>query len=599
MKNKQYSRMAMIGHFLKGSWHFLLLSMVFAFLVSILELYIPQIIKALVDNLIGTEPLTEGSVMSKLAQMAGGVDYLREHLGLVAGAVAVMALFIAVFRYGSNQCSNIGAQKLQEKMREDLFEHLQTLPFSWYSKNKTGDIIQRCTSDVSRVSNFVATQLFAVFRIVILIAMSLFFMFRMDVRLTLIACVTIPIIILYSLFFHRKFETEFEKCDTNEGILSSIAQENLTGVRVVRAFGREEYERERFEKQNNFYTGLWINLMKLMGLFWGIGDLISGLQVMMVLVLGTVYCVGGTLTAGTLVAFISYNSMLIWPVRSLGRIISEMSKSGVSLDRLRYIMNAESEEDAPDALTPDLRGDIVFDHVSFAYDQSVPILDDVSVTIPQGTTLGILGSTGSGKTTLVQLLNRLYELPEGSGDITIGGVNTRQIQHRYLRKNIGMVLQEPFLFSRTLGENIKITNPNMGDEAMTRAAQIACIHDSITGFTNGYETMVGERGVTLSGGQKQRTAIARMLTQNAPIMVFDDSLSAVDAKTDVAIRTQLKENLGDATTIIISHRISTLMDADQILVLHDGKVVENGTPAELLTHEDGTFRRIYNLQTSL
>ena len=321
---------------------------------------------------------------------------------------------------------------------------------------------------------------------------------------------------------------------------------------------------------------------------------------LLVLVLGSVMCVNGTLTAGELIAFITYNSMMIWPVRQLGRVISEMSKAGVSIDRIRYIMNSEPEQDRPDAVSSEtaqqaLRGDIEFDHVSFGYDSEKEILHDISFRIKAGTTLGILGSTGSGKSTLMHLLDRLYDLPEGSGRISIGGVDIRDMKAADLRRGIGMVLQEPFLFSRTISENIGIIDRNIPEEDIRRAADIACVDETISEFTNGYDTMVGERGVTLSGGQKQRTAIARMLTQKAPIMVFDDSLSAVDAETDARIRSRLAQLLGTATVILISHRVTTLMQADQIIVMEKGRITESGTPEELRT-SGGLYQRISELQ---
>ena len=387
------------------------------------------------------------------------------------------------------------------------------------------------------------------------------------------------------------------KCDENEGVLSTIAQENLTGVRVVRAFGREEYEKERFEKQNELYTNAWIKLCRYLSLFWGSGDLISGAQVMLIVILGAVFCVRGEMTAGEYIAFISYNAMLTWPVRTLGRMISEMSKAGVSIDRIRYIMNSPPERDKPGAGAPDMRGDIEFDNVTFSYG-GAPVLDRVSFTVPGGTTFGILGGTGSGKSTLMHLLDRLYELPPENGRITVGGADIADMKGGWLRSNIGMVLQEPFLFSRTIAENIGITRRDMGLADIRRAASIACLDEAITEFTDGYDTIVGERGVTLSGGQKQRAAIARMLARQTPIMVFDDSLSAVDAETDAKIRRELQKHLGASTVILISHRVTTLMQAGRILVLDKGRIAELGSHEELMK-KGGIYHRIYDMQMSL
>lgn len=597
-QKERFTRWGMVKYFMHGCTRFFIFSIVASFLVTILEMLIPQIIRSTVDSVIGDKPFAFPAVVNGWISDIGGAPYLRTHLWVISITIIVMALFVALFRYATNQLNSIAAERLQQNMRDKLFAHLQELPFRWYMQNKTGDIMQRCTSDVERVRIFIAEQMVSVVRIVIMMILSLFFMFSMDARLGAAAAATIPVIMAYSGFFFSRIGRHFKECDDNEGVLSTIAQENLTGVRVVRAFGREDYERKRFEKQNVYYTGLWVDLMKLMSYFWGAGDLITGIQVVLVLTMGSVFCVHGSLTTGEFIAFLSYNGMLIWPVRQLGRMISEMSKAGVSIDRIRYIMNSPVEEDVPDAKEPDMHQDIHFDHVTFGYEENVPVVKDVSFTVKAGTTFGILGSTGSGKSTLMHLLDRLYDLPEGSGTIRIGDTDIRDIKAKYLRSNIGMVLQEPFLFSRTIGQNIGIIDRDMPMDQIRTAARLASIDEAIGSFKNGYDTMVGERGVTLSGGQKQRTAIARMLTQKAPIMVFDDSLSAVDAETDAKIRSALNRHLKDSTVILIAHRVTTLMNADQIMVMDKGKIVEMGTPDQLMA-KGGVYKRIYDMQLTM
>lgn len=598
-----YTRVSLILDFLRGSIKYFVISILSALCVTGLDMLSPQLIRTTVDGILGDNELKLPEFLMNRIASVGGVGYLRDRLWLIGGLLVIMALFSVAFRYLFMLFNAKGAESLVETMRNRLFSHIQRLPFSWHMQNQTGDIIQRCTSDVDMVKNFVSEQLTSVFRIVILIILSLFFMFSMNPRLTLVALASIPIIIAYSAYFHSKIGRQFMICDENEGILSTIAQENLTGVRVVRAFGREKYEKDRFEKQNNIYTNLWIKLCGFMALFWGAGDLISGLQVMLIVILGAVFCVRGSMTAGEFIAFISYNAMLTWPVRSLGRMISEMSKAGVSIERIRYIMNSDAEQDKPEAElagegTPEMRGDIEFHNVSFSYGDA-PILSDISFKIPQGTTFGILGGTGSGKSTLMHLLNRLYDLPKENGRITIGGVDIADMKGSWVRSHIGMVLQESFLFSRTIAENIGITRRGMSLSDIRWAASIACVDEAISEFSKGYDTVVGERGVTLSGGQKQRTAIARMLTQRTPIMVFDDSLSAVDSETDAKIRQALKRNLGDSTVILISHRVTTLMQAECILVLDKGRVAELGSHEELIKKKDGIYRRIYDMQMTL
>lgn len=593
----RYTTLSLVWDFLSGSRSFFFVSILAALSVNLFDMLSPQIIRVTIDSVIGDQELKLPAVVVEAVEHGAGLSYLKSHLWLAGAAIVFLAAGSAVFRYINQYFNSKGAERFAKTMRSRLFSHIQRLPFSWHMKNQTGDIIQRCTSDVDTIKNFISEQLTAVFRIFIMIGLSLFFMFSMNRTLTLVALVFIPVILGYSWAFHSRIQERFTKCDENEGILSAIAQENLTGIRVVRAFGRENFEKERFEKQNNIYTNEWMRLCLVLSLFWGTGDLVSGLQIMLVVVLGSYLCVKGQMTAGEFIAFVSYNTMLVWPVRSLGRTISEMSKAGVSVERIRYIMNSETEQDKPDAVTPDMAGDIEFNHVSFAYGRE-SVLSDVSFRIPKGTTFGILGSTGSGKSTLMHLLNRLYDLPKENGSITIGGVDLADMKGEWVRQHIGMVLQEPFLFSRTISENIGITKEPVTLTEIRQAAAVACMDETITDFARGYDTLVGERGVTLSGGQKQRTAIARMLMQKTPVMVFDDSLSAVDAKTDARIREALKNELAGTTVILIAHRVTTLMQADCIMVLDQGKVAEMGSHQELM-EKNGIYRKIYDIQMTL
>ena len=598
MKKERFdSRLSMVMYFLKGSIGYFVLFIFFACLVSLLDLINPKIISYTVDTVLGDETGKLPGVIDHMLASLGGEAWLKNNLWAVALAVMVVAVAGALCRYFFQYLNGVGSEKLVHNMRNRLFDHILHLPFSWHSENRTGDIIQRCTSDVETIRMFLSEQLTHLFRVVVLIGMALYFMFNMNVQLSLVVVAFIPLIVGYSLYFHTKIGDQFEKVDIEEGKLSAIAQENLTGVRVVRAFGKEAYERSRFKKQNAYYTDFWVRLMKLMSAFWTSSDLVSYLQLLAVMVYGTVLCVNGEITVGTFIAFNSYTAMLMWPIRSLGRTIANMSKAGISIDRLRYIMNAECEDDHGTVTDVNMHGDIVFDHVSYQYENgSKDILQDVSFTVKGGTTIGILGGTGSGKSTLMYLLDRLYELPYGNGTITIDGVDIRDIPLSYLRENIGMVLQEPYLFSRTLEENIAIAGRNADHSDVLRASAAAALDHAVSHFKDGYQTFVGERGVTLSGGQKQRTAIAQMLVRNAPIMIFDDSLSAVDAETDAKIRNALKQSTGDSTVILIAHRITTLMNADLIVVLEDGKVAEMGNHAQLM-ERNGIYRKIHDLQS--
>ena len=594
MKNEKKAKIKLLWDFLKGSKRYFLLAILSAAVTALADMLNPQIIRAAVDNAIGGKEADFPGFVMELAEKCGGFSYLGQHLWILALAVIVVAAFQVISQFAFRVSNTTAAETLVKTMRDRLFGHIQHLPFSWHMKNRTGDIIQRCTSDIDTMKNFLSEQLTSIFRILILLVMSISFMLSMHVNLTLLALIPMPAVILYSMYFHGRIHKGWEECDENEGKLSAMAQENLTGVRVVRAFGLERAEIDKFQGQNNYYTSLWVKMAKVLSRFWCTSDMLSGIQIMLVVIFGAVFCIQGTLLEGEYIAFISYNAMLVWPIRQLGRMISELSKAGVSIDRVFYIMNSPLEQDEPDAVCAPMDGDIAFENVSFAYENAPEILHNISFTMKAGTTRGILGGTGSGKSTMMLLLDKLYPLENGR--ITIGGTDIRTIQTAHLRKNIGMVLQEPFLFSRTIQENIGITAPDASLDAIREAARSASLDETVMNFVQGYNTMVGERGVTLSGGQKQRAAIARMLTRDVPIMIFDDSLSAVDTQTDAKIRQAISQKFGKASIILISHRITTLSAADQIIVLDRGRIAEMGTH-ETLKSAGGIYQKIYETQS--
>ncbi|MDR1668776.1 MAG: ABC transporter ATP-binding protein/permease [Oscillospiraceae bacterium] len=557
----------------------------------------PQIIRLTVDNVIDDKAWQLPGFIVRFIDSVGGRGMLRANIwicGLATGTAALLAgLSNVVRRYFTMETG----EHLAQRLRDTLYAHIQTLPYEWHVKAQTGDIIQRSTSDVETIRRFYADHLIEMFRMAVQVILAAVLMFMMDTTMALLSMTLIPLLFLFSAFFFRAVAKQFKKADESEGILTATVQENLTGVRVVRAFGRERFEVDRFTERNRSYTNLWERIGRLLAMYWSISDAISALQFAIVTAAGIIRCASGDLTVGTFITFNTYAGMMIWPVRALGRNLSELSKASVSAARIRDIY-AAAPESSGDGLTPDIRGEIVFDGVSFQYDEKTPILRDVSFSVRPGETLAILGGTGSGKSTLVHLICRLYDLPEGSGRITVDGINIKEIDRAHLRRNVGLVLQEPFLFSKTIRRNIAASRPEAELETVREAASVAYVSDAIEAFGDGYETMVGERGVTLSGGQKQRVAIARMLIAQTPIMIFDDSLSAVDTETDARIRAALKTRTKKATAIIISHRTSTLMQADRILVLRDGAVEEMGTHEELMA-AGGSYRRIFDLQGEL
>lgn len=578
MKNR---KIQLTLRFFKGAKRYFIVAVIASFITTVFNSLTPQIFRFTIDSVL------EGDKY----------PYLAEHLWVIAGVLVGVAMLSGAAMFFSRFFTARAGENFAENMRNALYAHVQRLPSAWHDKNQTGDIIQRCTSDVEVIRNFVVTQLLEVFRTVFLIGVSFAMMWSMNRKLSGIVLLFVPVIVAYSAIFYRLIARRFTDADEAEGELSTVVQENATGVRVVRAFGREQYEMEHFRKKNDAFAKLWIRLGTLSGLYWGIGDLITGLQVITVIVVGALEAVNGYISVGEFIAFASYNTALVWPVRGLGRILSDMSKAGVSFERVDYIIKAEEEAYGRKEEAPLSDFDISFSNVSFAYEEGQKVLSDVSFHISQGKIFGILGGTGSGKSTVTQLLARFYELKEGEGSISLGGQDIREIPLEILRRNVAMVLQEPFLYSRTIRENIAASNPDATFEEIRNAAKIACVDETIMSFPDGYDTLVGERGVTLSGGQRQRVAIARMLLQKAPVLIFDDSLSAVDAETDSLIRKALSVHMKGSTVILISHRITTLMAADEIMVLKQGRAEEMGTHSELIA-KNGIYRKIYDIQMS-
>ncbi|MBR0134765.1 MAG: ABC transporter ATP-binding protein, partial [Clostridia bacterium] len=527
----------------------------------------------------------------------GGREYLLDHLYLMALALLAVTAINALSTFMRRSFIADAGETMAKNMRDDLYAHLANVPFDYFKHVSTGDLVQRCTSDVDTIKRFIQNQLLEIIRTVLMIVIAAVIMLRIDPLLTLWSVILMPVLTLSSFIYFKAVKKSFSDADEAEGRLSAAIQENLTGVRVVRAFGQQKRELDEFTEKNADFRDKALRVNDLMAYFWSSSDAVGYLQIMISLCVGVLFAINGKISIGELLVFVSYTGMLTWPVRQLGRILADLGKASVSLGRIDEIMSAPVETEPGRALTPEICGNVEFRSVGFKYeDGTAPVLEDISFTAHRGETVAILGSTGSGKSSLVQLLQRLYTATEG--EILIDGVNINDIERHHLRKSIGIVLQEPFLYSRTIMENIRMVDPEASEEQVFEAARIASIHDVVTGFENGYETIVGERGVTLSGGQKQRVAIARMLMQNAPIIILDDSMSAVDTETDAAIREALAGRREGCTTFIISHRITTLSTADKILVLEHGKLVQTGTHEQLI-REEGLYKRIADIQNML
>mgnify|MGYP000138617324 FL=1 len=579
------------------NWTHFLWALIATIMMVIIGFLTPLLLSEIVDSILGSEPFTMPDFLMNPINALGGRDFLRQNLWIPALALILMNIVNGVFTFIKGRSSAIASENIARKLRNDLYRHLQHLPFAYHVKAQAGELIQRCTSDVDTIRRFLALQVMEVVNTVLMVVIAMSILLPRSVPITLYSLILVPPLFCFATWFFKMVHKSFEVADEADGVLNAVLQENLSGVRVVRAFGQQEREVEKFDRVNNDLRKKNLRLNELLAIYWGGGDAISMTQTLLTLVVCIIYACNGWITVGTLIVFTSTLGMLLFPIRQLGRTLSDAGKAMVSMKRVQAILHEEAEPDEPNALKPDLHGDIVFDHVSFAYpDDNVPVLRDVSFTIPAGKTAAVLGGTGSGKSTMMYLLQRLYA--PTSGKITIGGVDIQQIDRKYLRAHVGLILQEPFLYSKSIRENVGITAPEQEAERIEHAADIASASGFIAKADKGWETVVGERGVTLSGGQKQRIAIARTLLKDNNILIFDDSLSAVDTETDAQIRAALRHEQKDVTTLIISHRVTTLSQADLILVLENGQITQQGTHAELCS-QSGLYQRINSIQNAL
>lgn len=579
------------------NWTHFLWALIATIMMVIIGFLTPLLLSEIVDSILGSEPFTMPDFLMNPINALGGRDFLRQNLWIPALALILMNVVNGVFTFIKGRSSAIASENIARKLRNDLYRHLQHLPFAYHVKAQAGELIQRCTSDVDTIRRFLAVQVMEVVNTVLMVVIAMSILLPRSVPITLYSLILVPPLFCFATWFFKMVHKSFEVADEADGVLNAVLQENLSGVRVVRAFGQQEREVEKFDRVNNDLRKKNLRLNELLAIYWGGGDAISMTQTLLTLVVCIIYACNGWITVGTLIVFTSTLGMLLFPIRQLGRTLSDAGKAMVSMKRVQAILHEEAEPDEPNALKPDLHGDIVFDHVSFAYpDDNVPVLRDVSFTIPAGKTAAVLGGTGSGKSTMMYLLQRLYT--PTSGKITIGGVDIQQIDRKYLRAHVGLILQEPFLYSKSIRENVGITAPEQEAERIEHAADIASASGFIAKADKGWETVVGERGVTLSGGQKQRIAIARTLLKDNNILIFDDSLSAVDTETDAQIRAALRHAQKDVTTLIISHRVTTLSQADLILVLENGQITQQGTHAELCS-QPGLYQRINSIQNAL
>jgi len=525
---------------------------------------------------------------------------IRGFLPWIAISFFFLAAFQGLFTYISGRLAAKTAEGITRRLRNFLFDHIQHLSFSYHDKTKTGELIQRTTSDVDAVRLFFADRAIGLGRIFLLFIVNLGVLLSLNVRLALLSIVVVPLTVILSLIFFKKVSAAYENYQDQEAVLSNILQENLSGVRVVKAFARQQFEEDKFDSENTKKFKKGRKFFTMHALFWPFSDILTGAQMLFGYYLGATMAIAGEISIGTYLAYAGMIIWIIWPIRNLGRLIVQMSTGLVSYGRIIEVIKEQREPLSSGEYKPQsdtVIGKFVFQDVSFAYEDHPIVLDKINFVCEPGQMIALLGGPGSGKSTLVNLLPRFYDYT--SGLITLDEIDLKYYPRAFLRKQIGLVEQEPFLFSRSIRENITYgVDRAVSEIELFTASKAAAIHDVILSFSKGYDTLVGEKGVTLSGGQKQRVAIARTLLKNPKILILDDATSSVDVETEAKIHQALDHLMVGRTTFIIAHRIQSLMKSDLILVLDDGKIIQQGTHDDLIDRP-GMYQEIFEIQTKI
>lgn len=579
----------------KKNWIYILIVMMTTIVLQFLYSFIPLFIRY------GIQALEEQAINVNLPSFI--LDILKTYqdtvsLLLMLAIMMIVVQFIrSILRFTDSYLRGVARENIAIDMRNKMYSHVAQLSYTYQNNSDTGDLIQRCTSDIEASSTFIAARVPDIIHIIATISIGAYQVGNINMTLMWVSLCIIPISATASIIYFRYVNKKFEEIEKSESKLTTIIQENLSSVRVVKAFAAERFEIDKFDKQSKDYTKKNIAFSNVMALFWGSSDCTTMLQYVLTTGVAIYLAQTGQADASDIASCLLLMGMLIWPIRGLGRIISDFGKAIIAAKRIDEILALPSEFDNDGTITSEIKGNIEFKNVSFKFDDDDKhLLSDVSFKIKAGQVVALVGKTGSGKSTIANLLTRLLDYDSGS--ILVDGIELKDYSKRHVRSNIGMVLQDPFLFSKTIYENISIASKNIGKEKIYEAANIAAIHEDILTFEQGYETIVGEKGTTLSGGQKQRVAIARMLTSNKPVIIFDDSLSAVDTETDLMIRKALKKKSKDMTMIIITHRSTTAKEADNIIVLDQGQIIENGTHEELVANHS-LYAKLWEIQGRL
>lgn len=568
-------------------------------LVAALQYVVPLVPQSVMDVVFAESTKEAPRISREVTDILGGSEFVRTHLWVAGAVIAAAAALAAVLSVVRGRMTARASQRSARRLRERVHSHLIRLPVAYFDKAESGDLLQRCTSDVETVQNLLSNQITEMGRSVLLVLLAVPLMLAIDGGMALVSLVLVVPIVLFAVLYFRVVTKRFRVKDEAEGRLTARAQENITGIRVVRAFGRQRFERDEFRKRNQEHRDADVALFDAFARFWSLSDVTCLMQLLLVLIVGLWRVAHGTLGAGEYFFFLFATNMYIWPIRMLGRMLADMGKAVVALERLHEVLDTRAEdaretEPLPTERLPD--GALQFHDVSFAYGSGATVLNGVSFTVGAHETVALMGPSGSGKSTITSLLQRFYE--PTSGQITKGGTPLSTLDRRLVRARTASVLQPPFIYSRSVRDNVRLARADLSHEGVVSAAEDAAIHASVERFQQGYDTVIGERGITLSGGQRQRLAIARALVRDADLMILDDALSAVDAETEREILDAMRERRGRLPTLVIAHRLSTLAEADRIVVLEHGRVSDQGTHAELVARP-GLYRRLWEIQAEL
>lgn len=584
----------LLYRFTKGYRKRYLLSFVILFFALLFLLLANFSTKILVDTLQGIPP--SGPIDTLLTQLLGGQVFLRDNLWLIAVFILFLGTSRALMFFSRLIIRGLMDVNLGRDIQLDLFYHIERLPYAYIKKNKSGDLIQTCTRDLDIVRRFLVRQVNSIVYTIFLTTIAFSILLTVSWQIALSSTIVLPFMFIYAFALIKRVRKLFKITEDSDGLVSAKIEETLSGIRLVKAYNNETYEIKDFKDHLQDYKKKFIKWRLTSSFFFSSTDILVFGQIALTSAFGVYLAATGNISVGTFVVALQFVGQVVWPVRDVAMTLSNLAQAMASIDRLNTILN-QPLEDIETGERPTIKGGIEFKNMSFNYDDSDEVvLKNFTLSIKPGETVAIMGKTGSGKSTVSHLLTRLYDYTSGS--IKIDGHELKSIAKEHIRRQIATVLQEPFLFSKTIINNLKIANSNATAEDIQKAAQIADIHQSIINFKDGYDTRVGEKGVTLSGGQKQRLVIARTIISKAPILVFDDSLSAVDTETDMHIRTALKKRQEQSTTLIITHRVATAKDADKIIVLDHGQIAEMGTHEELIK-KPGLYKRIFDIQTRM